>query len=424
MVSQRLPIVASFVSLAAVGFACGSSDSGGSTSPASSAGPSTVLDQGGLACNLTTKIDFVNSSTGATETLAGPFPGDSQCISPPAADAGIQFHYGPMNYNDPVEVGKYTLLPGGEVTDCTFFVTPNKDTVYFSAYHSRMRPGSHHMLLYVQPTGQTGPTIGNNGLTLGGSASSAASSGPMITGTQGPSDCNQGLATRNLFGAQTPDLDVDGLTAGAVENNGLAVDIPPTQQGVMQAHFINATSGPLLREVWANIIFVARDQVTQLGDPIFFLGGLGMNVPMGQSQAITGHATVPAGVSPDFRLVIGTGHYHAHTTEFKAWATVNGQQFPIIHDFNTLDHAPDPATWYFDSAKQNPVADIATQSGGAFSGILHMQPGDEINWECDVTNDNVPGGIKFANAVYTGEMCNMFGMYVPSFGGPWQATNF
>jgi hypothetical protein len=58
------------------------------------------------------------------------------------------------------------------------------------------------------------------------------------------------------------------------------------------------------------------------------------------------------------------------------------------------------------------------------SGILHMQPGDAISWECDVTNNNVPGGIKFANAVYTGEMCNMFGLYAPSFGMPWSATNF
>ncbi len=421
MLSQRLPIVASILSLATVGFACGSSDSGGSGPAPGASGTETVQSLGGANCNLTTKIDYVDPTTGAHNTVGGAFPGDTQCITAPSAEAGLQFHYGPTNYDDPVEVGKYVLPPGGEVTDCTFFVTPNKDTVYFSGYHNRMRPGSHHMLLYVQPMGNSGPTIGDNGgLSLGG----GTSTGPQITGTKGPSECNQGLSTRNLFGAQTPTLDVDGLTAGAVENNGLAVDIPASQQGVMQAHFINATSGPLLREDWANILFVPKDQVTQLGDPIFFLGGLGMNIPMGESQAIKGFATVPAGVAPDFRLVIGTGHYHSHTTEFKAWATVAGQQFPIIHDFNSLGHAPDPATWYFDSAKTNPEPDQATQSGGAYTGVLHMQPGDRIDWECDVTNNNVPGGIKFANAVYTGEMCNMFGMYVPSFGGPWEQTNF
>jgi hypothetical protein len=53
-----------------------------------------------------------------------------------------------------------------------------------------------------------------------------------------------------------------------------------------------------------------------------------------------------------------------------------------------------------------------------------MSPGDTIDWECDITNDNVAGGLQFANAVYTGEMCNMFGMYAPTYGQPWQATNF
>jgi len=89
-----------------------------------------------------------------------------------------------------------------------------------------------------------------------------------------------------------------------------------------------------------------------------------------------------------------------------------------------LGVAPEPKTWYFDSAQTNPTPDPAVQSSGAASGILHMQTGDTISWECDVTNNNVQGGIMFANAVYTGEMCNMFGMYVPSMGGPWSASNF
>ena len=62
-----------------------------------------------------------------------------------------------------------------------------------------------------------------------------------------------------------------------------------------------------------------------------------------------------------------------------------------------------------------------------------MKVGDSIDWECDVTNNDVSSSsppqfnapsIKFANAVFTGEMCNMFGMYVPSTGQPWSAYNF
>jgi hypothetical protein len=389
-------------------FSLNCSSAAGPTTPPPATTPSassaSTVDVGTVNCNL--------------HTTFGDVDGDSQCILPPDPKLGMQFHYGPTNYKDPVEVAKYTLQPGGEVTDCVFFTTPNADTVYFNSYHSRMRSGSHHMLLYIQDS-SSGPTFGGagGGVSLGGSAPI------METGNSGPAACNQGLTTRNLFGAQTATLDVNGLTAGASENNGLAVQLPPTQQGVLQAHFINATSKPILREVWANIVYTPKSQVTQLGDPIFFIAGVSMNVPMGQTQAITGNAPVPAGVAPDFRLVIGTGHYHAHTTQFTAWATVAGQKQQIIQEYGTLGVAPEPKNWYFDSAMTNPAPDPATQTAGASSGILHLQTGDTISWECDVTNNNVMGGIKFANAVYTGEMCNMFGMYVPSFGKPWSASN-
>ncbi len=390
---SRLPTLTALVSLTALGIACGSSDNGSS----GGAPASTAFDLGGKDCHLVTS-----------------FKGDSQCITPPSPDAGMQFHYGPTNYNDPVEVAKYTLKPGEEVTDCDYFVTPNTETVYFNSYHSRMRPGSHHMLLFIESQ-----TSGAGASLLAGGGSTKPF---KPTGNSGPdANCNPGAGTRNLFGAQTPNLDADALTTGAEENNGLAIEIPPKQNMTIQAHFVNATSGPLLREVWANILFTPKDQVTQLGDPIFFIGGALMNIPMGQSQAITGQATVPANAAPDFRLVIGTGHYHSHTTEFKAWVTQNGVRTPLIHDYNTLGHAPDPTTWFFDSAKTNPTPDQSTQVSGAYSGIVHLGPGDKIDWECDMTNNDQAGGLKFGNYVYTAEMCNMFGLYAPSTGQPWQS---
>jgi hypothetical protein len=402
---SRLPIVCSLALVTAFAANCSSGPEkqpSGTSSGASTALPAQDTTEATAPCDLHTSF--------------GDADGDTQCIKAPDPQFGMQFHYGPTDYNDPTEVGKYTLQAGGEVTDCTFFMTTNTDTVYFDAYHSRMRPGSHHMLLYIQPA-SSGPSIGDNGQI-------SLSSMPVAeTGSNGPSDCNQGLSTRNLFGAQTATLDVDAITAGAAENNGLAVQIPANQQGVLQAHFINATSKPLLREVWANIIYVPKSQVTQLGDPIFFLAGLGQTVPIGQQQTWSGTATVPDNVSPDFRLVIGTGHYHAHTTQFTAWATINGVKSQIIQEYGILGVAPEPKTWYFDSAQQNPAPDPAAQTAGAASGILHMRPGDQISWSCDITNNNVSGGITFANAVYTGEMCNMFGMYAPTTGAPWQALS-
>ena len=42
-------------------------------------------------------------------------------------------------------------------------------------------------------------------------------------------------------------------------------------------------------------------------------------------------------------------------------------------------------------------------------------------WECEIVNkQNVT--LTFGNEVYTKEMCNMFGMYAPSFGSAWRAA--
>ena len=390
MQSMKLTMtVALPVVLASVG-GCGSSNT---SSPATPATTTTTVDAVGLIpCKINTG-----------------FPGDDMCIQAPAADKGFQFHYGPSDYNNAAEVAKYTLAPGQEVTDCVFFPTPNVDDVYFSTYHSRMRPGSHHMLLYVQNTKvtETGPN-------------------------DAPQQCNQNVDTRNLFGAQTPTLDVEGNVDNAPENNGLGIKIPARQQAVMQLHFINAGTKPILREAWANIEFVDKSQVTQLGDPIFFIAGYTMNVKMGETRTVHGTAVVPANASPDFRLMSATPHYHTHTTKFTAWATIGGQKQVILEDFPTLGKLPEPLLTSFDSVKKNTPPNEAARVGGAASGILAMKPGDQIDWECVVENNNVSptspapynaSAITFDNAVYVGEMCNLFGVYGPTIGSPWSAPN-
>jgi hypothetical protein len=376
--SIKLTVLGASFAFLATSAACGSSSAGPST-----AAPTEETETiGALPCTLKTQFD-----------------GDSQCILPPDPSQGFQFHYGPSNYNDPAEVAKYTLAPGGEVTDCVFFPTPNDSDVYFNTYHARMRPGSHHMLLYIQDTvvPETGPS--------------------------GPIACNQGSDTRNLFGSQTPDLDVEGNADGAPENNGFAVKIPAHQQGVMQLHFINAGTKPILREAWANVLYVDKSKITQLGDPIFFIAGALMDVHMGQTQTIHGTAVVPDNAGPDFRLVSATPHYHTHTTEFTVWATISGQKQEILKTYGTLGVLPEPKLVYFDSVAKNAPPNDTARMNGASSGVLRMAPGDQIDWECVVENNDVPQGITFQNAVYTGEMCNLFGIYAPTTGSAWSAPN-
>jgi hypothetical protein len=384
----KIAVVGSSFAFLATATGCGSSDTTSSPSPSmtTTPGTDTTADEGVVPCG---------------EIHSG-YNGDEMCIKAPPAGTGFQFHYGPADYNNPKEVALYTLPPGKEVTDCVYFPTPNTTEVYFNSYHSRMRPGSHHMLLYIQssPLPETGPDVAPGSCNLAGQ-----------------------LMSTNLFGAQTAKLDVNGNYDGAPENNGSAVRIPPKQQGIMQVHFINAGTKPILREAWANVLYVPKDQVTQLNEPIFFIAGVTMNVAKGQTTVIHGTAPVPTSAGPQFRLVAATPHYHTHTARFTMYATINGVQTKILENFPTLHALPEPPLTPFDSVTINPVGDAAQHIGGAYSGILNMKPGDKIDWECEIVNDDQPNPITFGNAVYTGEMCNVFGLYGPSIGMPWSAPN-
>ena len=330
------------------------------------------------------------------------YPGDDLCIEAPDADKGFQFHYGPSTYDDTTEVAKYLLMPGGETTDCVFFGTPNTTDVYFNEFHSRLRPGSHHLLLYVQPI-----------------------SGSVHTSTA-PEACNQGISTRNLFGATSPKMDVKRISPSP-ENDGLAVKLGPAQQAVAQLHVINATDKPILREAWANIVYTDPATVTELGDPIFFIAGVTMSIAVGQTVINSGTATVPANVAPDFRLVSAIPHIHAHTPRFTAYKTIGGVKEKLLEQFGVLDIPTDPHIVYFDSMQQNQPSDPSTRTDGAYNGPVYLQTGDTLSWECEQTNDGIGANgatfstpLRFTEQAYTGEMCNMFGLYAPSTGGPWQ----
>jgi hypothetical protein len=320
------------------------------------------------------------------------YAGDEACIMPPPKDMGMQFHYGPRDYTK-AEMDKWLIRPGEEVTDCILIDTPNETDIYFAEYHARMRPGSHHMLLYVI-----------DGADL------PDSDEPQL-------NCREGLNQRNLFGAQEPYTDVK-RPSDAQENDGLAVQLKAKQQGIMQLHFYNTTKDQvMLKEAWANLIYADPATVTQLGDPIFFIGGVGANVQLNQTEIFKGRADVPSTATPDFRLVIGTGHFHAHTSRFTAWTVIDGVRELLMEDYDFKD----PALIRFDSTTKNTMPEPDSVRAGGRNGPVYLKPGDAIEWECEVTNNDKPAGLQFGNQVYDAEMCNMFGMYAPTIGGAWSA---
>ncbi|HMI85400.1 MAG TPA: hypothetical protein VK550_14995 [Polyangiaceae bacterium] len=317
------------------------------------------------------------------------YDGDEFCIQPPDPSLGFQLHYGPKDYQDPDEVARYVLMPGQETTDCVFMKTPNEVEIFHSEYHGRMRPGSHHMLVFTR-------------------SSEAADS-------VGPEACNQGLDTAMILGAQTPTIDIDRSQNPAPENDGLAQKLTPRAQAVFQLHYLNSSAKPMLREAWVNVIYRDASTVKVLSDPIFFLAGLAANIPPATTKITKGQAVAPQ----DVRLVAATGHYHAHTVRFSAFSVIGGERKQILEDYDWHE----PTMFTYDTVLTNPLWNPSEKKAGASSGVLNLAAGDRIEWECEVVNDgNVP--LRFGDAVYTGEMCNMFGYYAPTTGRPWSASNF
>jgi len=60
---------------------------------------------------------------------------------------------------------------------------------------------------------------------------------------------------------------------------------------------------------------------------------------------------------------------------------------------------------------QNTPPNRTTKTPGSpINGQLLVHPGDQFSWECEVDN-KTDGTLTFSDKAYTGEMCNVFGMY-------------
>jgi hypothetical protein len=357
----------------------------GDTGAAGKASPGTAANH--MTGGYPDHPEWTNGTADPCDIHTG-YPGDELCILPPDPAVGFQLHYGPKNYDDPAEVAKYLLMPGQEVTDCVFMTTPNETDIFHNEYHGRMRPGSHHLLVYTQMMPHAA--------------------------TDGPADCNQGTDSRNILGAQTPKIDIVPSPDGAPENIGLAQSLPAKQQAMFQMHFINMGDKPILREGWANVVYVDKSQVKQQADPIFFLAGISSSAAPKATTINKGKAVAMM----DLRLVQATGHYHAHTVRFSAWKTIAGVREPLFEDYNWHE----PTMLSFDSKTQNSAPDPDAKVAGGYSGDVNLKTGDMIDWECEIVNDT-DKPLRFGNEVYGAEMCNMFGIYTPGTGKPWSATN-
>ncbi|HEX4338664.1 MAG TPA: hypothetical protein VH062_22315 [Polyangiaceae bacterium] len=303
------------------------------------------------------------------------FPGDENCIAPPPADLGLQLHVGPDDYDNPDAL--WIMNPGDEKTECYHLTTPNDAGKYYFKQQYRMRPGSHHMII-------------------------TTSSNPDQPEGWGP--CQSSIIS-SVGGTQhtIEDLPPHGIVPPEDEGLGRGLDAHTPLD--LQLHFYNATEGVTLREVWVNLIYKDKaDVTTNLG----MLGGFTpVSVPP-HTQTTVGNVcdikdAIPAQSTE--RVVTLFGHAHSHNTRFVVyWDHSNGST-DTVYDNYDWSEAP---TYTYDTVVKNPLPDAASRTTGGYSGMLVMQTGDKLRFSCDINNttDNTLVG---TNEVFSGEMCNLFG---------------
>src|SRR5690349_11543843 len=81
-----------------------------------------------------TKSPGENTAKKDCEFKMSQYPGDCQALTAPDPGKGFQLHFGPTNYDDQQDVGRF-LLPKGEVNVCLHMTTPNTEDMYFNEYH-------------------------------------------------------------------------------------------------------------------------------------------------------------------------------------------------------------------------------------------------------------------------------------------------
>jgi hypothetical protein len=320
--------------------------------------------------------------TGSCADLDTGYPGDDACIPPPPPEEGFQIHIGPADY---ANAGEFIVAGGSESSICFSFRTPNAEEVFYSGSLLSARPGTHHIIntMFVsteQIAEGTFETCINPG----------TGTTPNIIG--------------GLPGASKPYMERYPV---APENEGVGRAIPADAPTQADLHYFNTSQEPLLREFWLNIYLMPADKVTERAKGIRGMGGVNWwwdGIDPGTNKVYQYQCPIKGAG----RILSLLGHYHAHGERFTAYIKrASGEQKKVfeMYDYNT------PADFLYDSIAMNPL--FSDTAAGAVSGMLEVNEGDTLQWECHIINDSETQ-LRYVNEVTTGEMCNIWGATVGS----------
>jgi hypothetical protein len=326
------------------------------------------------------------------------FLGDEYCILPPPPDKGVQFGVHPQgkDWYEQVSQGDLSgyenpptefLMDAGEEEERNYITgATNEQTSNYYRTYVRMRSGSHHMIVYSGPSSAQQEVWGPGGPQLGGD--------------------------NRVPGAQRPDQNTPVTLDKPAEDEGLYSVFPARPSITYNMHHFNSTAGVILKENWTNLWWETEDATTEL----IPISGIDIGILVSPGETVDLHNVYTA--TQPTRIVDLFGHRHAWTPNFSAWIEGKDGNTEII--YQSFDWFDQP-TYRYDSIATNPAPAPEQRSDGAASGMVMLEAGDELHFNCHIAftdeqaaatgapSPSEVGVLRFANEAFTGEMCILFG---------------
>jgi hypothetical protein len=283
--------------------------------------------------------------------------GDEYCVDPPPADQGFQLRVGPTNYDSPGS--QYLVNPGEELNEVIPATSGNTESVYYYWRQYRMRPGSHHMILSK-----------GGGIAGGG----------------------------RMGGSQTPAKDSPTGGVIAEENQGVGMQLAARTPLSFSLHYYNFSDAPIIKDVWVNVWYRDAADVTEPASEVFSM--LPINIAPGRHVVLSGDCPV----NGTGRLLTLYGHRHANNLRFSAWRERGGMRELVFEDYDWEE----PTVLEYSSVITNLPPNPAAKVAGGYSGVLDVRSGDNIHFECEITN-MTNNTFRGANEAIDDEMCILVG---------------
>jgi hypothetical protein len=340
------------------------------------------------------------------------FPGDEYCILPPPPDKGIQVGLHPQgpDWFEQVSQGDlsgyddldqdWVLPAGGEQTINFRSGADNPEPHNYYRTYFRQRIGSHHNIVTMHEAGME-REVWLPGQDL-----------PGLFGN------TSGQLIGTLGGQQRPDDSTPVTLEKPAEDAGLYLVWPANPTLLFNMHHFNVTDGDILKEGWANIWW-EDDAETRVS---WFMGlDFGqvatLNIAPGETRDL--HYSWTINSATPLRLLRVFGHRHAWTSNYSSWIEREGGEVELV--YQSFDWFDMP-TYRYDSVVQNPPLNPEARRDGAASGVVQLEQGDKLHFNCHVafTDERaaavdgprpaeIARPLRFANQAFTGEMCIQFG---------------